>query len=81
MFGASSIDLLLLVWAPKDEFIQLKNSINEEVKARFDKEGIEIPFPHVSLYSGSASKSIPIEISDRNQLLSGDKEALNKDSD
>lgn len=61
MFGASSIDLLLLVWAPKDEYIQLKNSINEEVKARLDKEDIEIPFPHVSLYSGEASKSIPIE--------------------
>lgn len=62
MYGASSIDLLLLVWAPKDEFIQLKNSINEEVKARFDKDGIEIPFPHVSLYSGEATKSIPIEL-------------------
>lgn len=61
MFGASSIDLLLLVWAPKHEFIFLKNSINEEVKARLDKEDIEIPFPHVSLYSGEASKSIPIE--------------------
>ncbi|HBX64970.1 MAG TPA: mechanosensitive ion channel family protein [Balneolaceae bacterium] len=75
MFGASSIDLLLLVWAPKDEYILLKNSINEEVKARFDKEGIEIPFPHVSLYSGSESKSIPIEISDRNQLLSEKKDS------
>ncbi|WP_020404248.1 mechanosensitive ion channel family protein [Gracilimonas tropica] len=62
MFGQSSIDLLLLVWAPKDEFILLKNSINEEVKARFDEENIEIPFPHVSIYSGEASKSIPIEL-------------------
>lgn len=62
MYGASSIDLLLLVWAPKDEYIKLKNSINEEMKARFDKEGIEIPFPHVSIYSGEASKSMPIEL-------------------
>ncbi|HBQ60775.1 MAG TPA: mechanosensitive ion channel family protein, partial [Balneolaceae bacterium] len=62
MFGASSIDLLLLVWAPKDEFILLKNSINEEVKERLDQEDIEIPFPHVSIYSGEASKSIPIEL-------------------
>jgi small-conductance mechanosensitive channel len=69
MFGASSIDLLLLVWAPKDEYIKLKNSINEEVKARFDKEGIEIPFPHVSLYSGSASKSISVELSDPKKIL------------
>lgn len=61
-FGSSSIDLLFLVWAPREEFILLKNSINEEVKARFDEEGIEIPFPHVSLYSGSASKALPIQI-------------------
>lgn len=74
MYGSSSIDLLLLVWAPKDEFIPLKNSINEEVKARLDKEGIEIPFPHVSLYSGEATKSIPIElISDKAENLKEDK--------
>ena len=61
-FGASSIDLLFLVWAPVDEFILLKNTIQEEVKAKFDEEGIEIPFPHVSLYSGSESKALPIEM-------------------
>ena len=61
-FGASSIDLLLLVWAPKDEYIQLKNTINEEVKMRFDKVGIEIPFPHLSVYAGSASDALPIRL-------------------
>lgn len=61
MFGTSSIDLLFLVWAPVDEFVLLKNTIQEEVKAKFDEEGIEIPFPHVSLYAGSESKALPIE--------------------
>lgn len=61
-FGTSSIDLLFLVWAPSSEFLQLRNTLQEEIKARFDEEGIEIPFPHVSLYSGSATKAIPIEI-------------------
>lgn len=75
MYGQSSIDLLLLVWAPKDEFILLKNSINEEVKARFDKEGIEIPFPHVSLYSGEETKSIPIQlIGDSSESIEEKKE-------
>src|SRR6056297_2390258 len=63
-FGTSSIDLLFLVWAPVNEFLKLRNTIQEEIKARFDKEGIEIPFPHVSLYSGAATKAIPIEIAD-----------------
>lgn len=60
-FGSSSIDLLFLVWAPVEEFVLLKNTIQEEVKAKFDEEGIEIPFPHVSLYAGSKSKALPVE--------------------
>jgi len=61
-FGNSSIDLLLLVWAVKSDWLSLKNKITEEIKKRFDEEGIEIPFPHLSLYSGSATQPIPIDI-------------------
>ena len=61
-FGSSSIDLRFMVWAPTPDFINLKNTIYEQVKARFDEEDIEIPFPHVSLYSGEATKPIPIEL-------------------
>ncbi|MCJ7773398.1 MAG: mechanosensitive ion channel family protein [Desulfobacterales bacterium] len=61
-FGNSSIDLLLLAWAVKTDWLKLKNSITEEIKKRFDEEGIEIPFPHLSLYSGSATQPIPINI-------------------
>jgi small-conductance mechanosensitive channel len=59
-FGTSSIDLLFLVWAEKKHWLDLKNSINEDVKRRFDEEGIEIPFPHVSIYTGKHSKPLPI---------------------
>src|SRR6056297_2525900 len=61
-FGTSSIDLDFRIWAPVDEWIFLKNSIQEEIKKRFDEEGIEIPFPHVSFYTGEASKPLPIEL-------------------
>lgn len=61
-FGTSSIDLDFRIWAPVNEWIHLKNTIQEEIKKRFDEEGIEIPFPHVSLYAGSASKAMPVEI-------------------
>ncbi len=27
-----------------------------EIKSAFNKEGIEIPFPHVSIYAGEATK-------------------------
>ncbi len=61
-FGTSSIDLDFRIWAPVDEWIFLKNTIQEDIKKRFDQEGIEIPFPHVSFYTGSESKPLPIEL-------------------
>lgn len=61
-FGSSSIDLDFRIWAPVSDWLSVKNTIQEEVKQRFDEEGIEIPFPHVSLYAGSASKPLEIEI-------------------
>lgn len=61
-FGSSSIDLAFNVWAAKEDFLALRNSIQEEIKVRFDKEGIEIPFPHTSLYAGEATKPIPVAV-------------------
>ena len=59
-FGASGIDILLGVWFEKPNYLKVKNSIFQEIKARFDAEGIEIPFPHVTLYTGEATKPFPL---------------------
>lgn len=64
-FGSSSIDLQFSVWAAKEDWLNMKNQIYEEIKKRFDSEVIEIPFPHVSLYSGSETKPLPIEVVER----------------
>jgi small-conductance mechanosensitive channel len=64
-FGASSVDLLFLVWATREDWLDLNNMLMEEIKERFDRENIEFPFPHISLYSGSATKPIPISIVSR----------------
>lgn len=61
-FGDSSINFLFAVWTVQDNWLALKNSIQEEVKARFDLEGIEIPFPHRTLYVGSETGSFPVKI-------------------
>ncbi len=61
-FGNSSIDLKFLVWATKADWLKLKNSIQEEIKRRFDEEGIEIPFPHITFYTGSETRPLPVEI-------------------
>ncbi|NIR52929.1 mechanosensitive ion channel family protein [candidate division KSB1 bacterium] len=61
-FGNSSIDLLLVVWVEKGDFLKVKNDLQEEVKRRFDQEGVEMPFPHVSVYKGSVSEPFPVHV-------------------
>jgi len=73
-FGTSSIDLDFRIWAPVDEWIFLKNTIQEEIKKRFDEEGIEIPFPHVSFYTGEASKPLPIELIQKTESTLSDND-------
>jgi small-conductance mechanosensitive channel len=59
-FGDSGIDILFGIWFEKTNFLKLKNSIFQEIKSTFDAQGIEIPFPHVTLYTGEATKPFPI---------------------
>lgn len=61
-YGDSALELRLAVWATRENFIALKNSILEEIKVRFDEEGIEIPFPHRSLYTGSVTDPFPVRV-------------------
>ncbi len=59
-FGDSGINILLGVWFEKANYLKVKNSVFMEIKAAFDAEGIEIPFPHMSIYTGEATKPFPI---------------------
>lgn len=68
-FGNSSIDIQFSVWAQRENFLPLKNSMFESIKKTFDQEGIEIPFPHVSLYTGSATRPIPITVVNNDPTL------------
>jgi small-conductance mechanosensitive channel len=61
-FGDSSIDYQFSIWAKTDNFLALRNSISVEIKEAFDRHGIEIPFPHRSLYVGSVTNPMPIRM-------------------
>jgi small-conductance mechanosensitive channel len=61
-FGDSALEFTLGMWVVKADFLSLKNSILPEIKARFDAEGIEIPFPHLSLYAGEATAPFPVRV-------------------
>ncbi|MBV1898241.1 MULTISPECIES: mechanosensitive ion channel family protein [Cycloclasticus] len=61
-FGDSSLDMQFSVWVKRENFSELKNAIYEEIKEAFDAEGIEIPFPHQSIYAGSVTEPFPIRV-------------------
>jgi len=68
-FGTSSVDIQFSVWAKKENFLVVKNEMYQQIKEAFDNNGIEIPFPHLSLYSGEASKSIAFTLTDNNGVI------------
>ena len=67
-FGDSSLDLQFSVWVKKENFLDLRTSMHEEIKAAFDREGIEIPFPHLSIYTGSVTEPMPIAIINKKKM-------------
>jgi small-conductance mechanosensitive channel len=66
-FGDSALEIQFSVWVVNENYLSLKNSLPAEIKKAFDAAGIEIPFPHRSLYAGSMTEPIPI------QVVNGDK--------
>ena len=61
-FGSSGIDITLGVWFEKSNYLKVRNSVFIEIKEAFDRERIEMPFPHVSVYAGEASKPMTVKL-------------------
>ena len=61
-YGDSALDLRLCVWTAKENITDVRNAIRMEIKGVFDREGIEIPFPHRTLYTGSVTEPFPVHV-------------------
>jgi small-conductance mechanosensitive channel len=61
-YGDSALQMQFSVWAARENWLEMRNRIYLEIKAAFDEHGIEIPFPHRSLYAGSMTEPIPVRI-------------------
>ena len=64
-FGASSILVQFGVWFERTNYLKVKNSVFMEIKEAFEQKGIEIPFPHISVYTGEATKPFQVEIKEK----------------
>ena len=61
-FGASSINLQLSFWVRREDLREVRSEVMFSIKAAFDREDIEIPFPHTSLYAGKHTAPIPVSM-------------------
>ncbi|MGB0732735.1 MAG: mechanosensitive ion channel family protein [Pontibacterium sp.] len=62
-FNASSVDLQLSAWVVRSELKEAKSELLMAAKTALDEAGIEIPYPHTSLYIGKHSAPLPISVS------------------
>ncbi|HMB90444.1 MAG TPA: hypothetical protein VKP65_06325, partial [Rhodothermales bacterium] len=69
-YGDSALNFQFSVWATRETFLDLKNSIQIDIKNAFDDHGIEIPFPHRSLYTGSITEPFPVRIMEEKAVAS-----------
>jgi len=61
-FGDSGLNFQFSVWAKSERFLEMRNTIQIEIKRAFDEANIEIPFPHRALYTSSVTEPFPIRI-------------------
>lgn len=60
-FGDSAINLQFSIWVKSENFLDLKNSIQEEIKTGFELAGIEMPFPqHTVAIGGDGLLSVRV---------------------
>ncbi len=66
-FGDSSLDIQFSIWSKRENFLELRNTMQEQVKVAFDEAGIEIPFPHRTIYTGEVTRPFPVVLTGGNE--------------
>ena len=61
-FGESEVVIKLRIKTLPIKQWDVGREFRRRIKYRFDREGIEIPFPHRSIYFGEASKSFHLNL-------------------
>jgi small conductance mechanosensitive channel len=49
-YGDSAINYTLRFWVPAAEYWNAFFTVNENIKAEFDKAGVEMTYPHLNVH-------------------------------
>ncbi len=63
-FEESGQKVQFSAWAAREKWLDLRNTLPEEIKRAFDEKGIAIPFPHRTLYVGELTRPFPVRVVD-----------------
>ena len=61
-YGDSALEMQFSFWGMRQNFLELRNGMYEEIKSALDAAGIEIPFPHRTLYAGAITDPFPVRV-------------------
>jgi small-conductance mechanosensitive channel len=75
-YGDSALEFRFCVWTARENFLDVRNALRFEIKEVFDREGIEIPFPHRTLYAGAVTDPFPVRIVSSSSDLSATESAV-----
>jgi small conductance mechanosensitive channel len=65
-FGESSVTIKCIIKTQPLKQWDVGRELRRRIKNTFDQKGIEIPFPHVSVYFGERSKPFALNINREN---------------
>jgi small-conductance mechanosensitive channel len=61
-FGDSAINLMFYVWVRREQFVVMRDRLQESIKEAFDESGIEIPFPQISINASTNATPLPLQM-------------------
>lgn len=61
-FGDSAMEFQFSVWAERERWLDMRNQIAIDIKRALDEAGVEIPFPHRTIYAGSETEPLPVRM-------------------
>jgi small conductance mechanosensitive channel len=79
-FGQSSVDVQFSFWVPREKLEASRSSMMIAVKKMLDREKVEIPFPHTSIYAGSHSEPFRVQLMAPQNLPDKEQPDVQKDS-